>query len=116
MEGYPAQQKKNGELYWESTLISPIKNIRGEVAHYIAIKEDITERIRIENEIMDLNQNLELKIAERTLELEKSNLALDLARSDAERANLAKSDFLSKMSHELRTPMNSILGLRNYLK
>lgn len=37
-------RKKNGDLYWESSSISPIKNAKGEVTHYIAVKEDITER------------------------------------------------------------------------
>ena len=34
--------KKNGELYWESAIISPIKNEKGEITHYLAVKEDIT--------------------------------------------------------------------------
>jgi PAS domain S-box-containing protein len=37
-------QRKNGELYWESASISPVKGAGGEIRHFVAIKEDITER------------------------------------------------------------------------
>jgi len=43
-------KKKNGELYWESATISPIFNERGETTHFIAVKEDITERKQAEAE------------------------------------------------------------------
>jgi len=43
-------KKKNGELYWESALISPIINEDNKITHFIAIKEDITERKRTEAE------------------------------------------------------------------
>jgi len=41
-------QKKNGELYWELASISPIKNTIGIITHFLAIKEDITERKQVE--------------------------------------------------------------------
>jgi PAS domain S-box-containing protein len=42
-------KKKNGELYWESTTISPIFNNRGQITHFLSIKEDVTERKRAED-------------------------------------------------------------------
>jgi signal transduction histidine kinase/CheY-like chemotaxis protein len=48
--------------------------------------------------------------------LQEKNVELESARSVAEKANLAKSDFLSSMSHELRSPLNAILGFAQLLE
>jgi PAS domain S-box-containing protein len=45
-----------------------------------------------------------------------TNASLELAKSAAEKANLAKSDFLSSMSHELRSPLNAILGFAQLME
>lgn len=46
-QGEFRNKKKNGEIYWENTLISSVKNVRGEITQFVSIKEDITEKKRI---------------------------------------------------------------------
>lgn len=52
-------RKKNGELYWEYTAISPIRDASGMISHFLAVKEDITELRRLESEAVVRNRELE---------------------------------------------------------
>ncbi len=49
-------KKKNGELYWESVSISPVKNAQGKITHFAAFKEDITERKREKIALLRVNR------------------------------------------------------------
>lgn len=83
--------KKDGTPYWEAATIAPIKNLKGDITHYVGIKEDITEKKQIYADLIE-------------------------AKNKAEETVLLKSHFLANMSHEIRTPLNGILGFLELIK
>jgi PAS domain S-box-containing protein len=83
-------QKKDGTLFWEQAFVSPVKNDKGEITHYIAVKEDISARKKMEEDLIN-------------------------AKEKAEESDRLKTAFLANMSHEIRTPMNAIIGFTEML-
>lgn len=84
-KGEMLNQKKDGNLFWANTVISPLLSDSGRVTNYIVVIEDIS----------DSKHYLEM---------------LEEAKESAIRNERLKSTFLRNISHEIRTPLNSILG------
>ncbi|MCK9404077.1 MAG: PAS domain S-box protein [Chitinophagaceae bacterium] len=105
-------KKKNGETYWEYTIISPIVNDEGELINFLAVKENITERKRLEEEQKQLLEIIENTTAyvgtcDMNLNLIYGNKALrdvlEIGNNDISKYNIAsfRTEQAKKMDAEV---------------
>ena len=102
-------QRKDGSAFVELAYVAPIRQADGSISHYVAVKEDVTEKKRLAEELDNYRFHLEEEVNLRTAQLAEASVK-------AEAASVAKSSFLANMSHEIRTPMNAIVGLTHLLR
>lgn len=89
-KGEICNKKKSGELFWENTMISPVIDDKNNITHFVSIREDITDKKKMIDELI-------------------------IAKEKAEESDRLKSSFLASMSHEIRTPLNAIVGFSSLI-
>ncbi|HEY3376460.1 MAG TPA: PAS domain S-box protein, partial [Armatimonadota bacterium] len=83
--------RKDGSRFWANVVFTAIRDQFGNLRGFAKLTRDLTERRQVEASLIN-------------------------STAAAEKANLAKSDFLSAMSHELRSPLNAILGFAQLME
>ncbi len=93
--------RKDGQRIFVALTISPLRDDGGMVVGAATIARDITDRVRAEEEVRELNQSLEKRVAERTVELQAANKELEA--------------FAYSVSHDLRAPLRAVDGFSRIL-
>ena len=97
--------RKDGSRFPAVVSVTALRGDDNAIIGYLLIGTDNTARKAVEAERAHLDRALQIK-----------NIELEAARATADKANQAKSDFLSSMSHELRSPLNAILGFAQLME
>jgi PAS domain S-box-containing protein len=90
LTGSYSMSKVDGSKFFVEVSSAPVKDYQGNAKGMISVLRDVTERMKVEAELI-------------------------MAKNKAEESDRLKSTFLANMSHEIRTPMNGILGFANLL-
>ncbi|MBU3900179.1 MAG: response regulator [Gammaproteobacteria bacterium] len=96
---------KNGSRLPAVVSVTALRDEQDAIIGYLLIGTDNTARKRVEDERREIEKLLQQR-----------NTEMEAAVAAADKANRAKSDFISSMSHELRTPLNAILGFAQLME
>ena len=108
-------RSSDGQYRWFLSRANPVLDTQDQVVQWYGVNVDINDRKKAElalqqaqTDLAAAHAELEQRVAQRTLELSRTNAEL-------QQSNRAKSEFMAMMSHELRTPLNAVMGLSEAL-
>jgi PAS domain S-box-containing protein len=97
--------RKDGSRFWGNTIITRLLDDSGVLRGFMKITRDLTERRLADERLRRAHDDLELRVKERTAELERANERLRESERRLGLADQRKDQFLAVLSHELRNPL-----------
>jgi PAS domain S-box-containing protein len=98
--GQLVNRRKDGTFYTEEMTITPVRAGGGEITHFVAVKEDVTERIEAEKQLKALNETLEQRVAERTAEAQRRARQLRAMAAELIQTEQREHRRLAKVLHD----------------
>ena len=103
--------RKDGTLFWNELTVSPVRSDNGILTHYVGIQSDVTERKKSEEALEQLHDELELRVEERTRQLQATQEQLVRTEKLATLGQLAGG-----VAHEIRNPLGVIRNAVYFLQ
>jgi PAS domain S-box-containing protein len=107
---------KQGSLIWINLSVSLVKNQYDQPLYFVALVENINERKQAEQALAQLNEQLEDKVQQRTIELQQVNNLLFGATEQLKKSNRELEQFAYITSHDLKAPLRAIANLSEWLE
>lgn len=104
-------KKKNGEFFIENAYIYPLKDKNDEIVNFIGLKDDITEKKKIEEDLAREKEQLEYAL----LMVQEKNIQIETQKDQLIESNATKDKFLNIIGHDLKNPIGSIYNFTNLL-
>lgn len=112
--------RKDGTLFWNELTISPIQNAEGLVTHFIGVQADITRRVKAEEALVRINEELEERVLARTAELQRAYeatlegwaKALDLRDNDTEGHSQRVTEMTMRLARKMGLTGADLVNIR----
>ena len=98
--GEIVNRRKDGSLYSEEMIITPVTGAGGSITHFVAIKQDVTARKRAEARLKELNETLEQRVAERTREAEDRSVQMKMLAAELSHTERRERQKLGVILHD----------------
>ena len=112
-------RRKNGSLYTEEMTITPVPDKHGRITHFIAVKQDVTERKRTQEQLQHYAASLEAantELEQVNVGMQEANAVMHDVNAELHRKNAELDEFTYVASHDLQEPIRKLISFGTLLR